>query len=265
MIVATWNVNSLRARLPRVEEWIDRQHPDVLCIQETKLANDAFPALALRALGYEAVHHGQGRWNGVAIASRVGIDDVVHGFASGPDDGEARLITARCADTLVVCAYAPNGREIDHEQYDHKLRWFDRLLEHLDALSAPTDRVVLCGDLNIAPADIDVWDPAAVHGGTHVSEPERARFQALVGWGLTDVFRHEFPDETGRYTWWDYRAGHFHKNFGMRIDHILASRPLCANLSAVVVDRDARKGPSPSDHAPLVAQFAAATAGSKVP
>ena len=255
MRLATWNVNSLKARLGRVEEWLADVTPDVLCVQETKLADDAFPALSLATVGYDGVHHGQGRWNGVAILSRIGIDDVVHGFAVGPADPEARLLTARCGSTIVVTAYAPNGRAVGHEQFFHKLSWFDRLREHLDAVADPTDDVVLCGDLNVAPEDRDVWDIAAVHGATHVTDEERERFQALLDWGMVDVFRQAHPGEDHLYTWWDYRAGNFHKHKGMRIDHVLATRTLADRLSWSIVDRNARKGTGPSDHAPLMAEF----------
>ena len=257
MRIGTWNVNSLKARLERVETWLGEIGPDVLCVQETKLADDAFPALGLAAIGYDSVHHGQGRWNGVAILSKTGIDEVVHGFAVGPPDPEARLLTARCGSTVVVTAYAPNGRAVGHEQFHRKLAWFERLREHLGVVADPTDDVVLCGDLNVAPEDRDVWDIDAVHGATHVTEDERARFRALLDWGLVDVFRRAHPDTDRLYTWWDYRAGNFHKHKGMRIDHVLASRPLAERLLWSVVDRNARKGKGPSDHAPLLAEFAA--------
>ena len=259
MRLATWNVNSLKARLERVEAWLAEIEPDVLCVQETKLADDAFPALSIAARGYDAVHHGEGRWNGVAILSRVGITDVVHGFADGgPADDEARLLTARCGTTLVVTAYAPNGRAVGHPQFHHKLAWFDRLLAHVDALTSPDDDVVLCGDLNVAPEDRDVWDAAAVHGATHITDVERARFRALLDWGMVDVFRRAHPGVDRLYTWWDYRAGNFHKHKGMRIDHVLATRPLADRLAWTIIDRNARKGTSPSDHAPLLAEFAPA-------
>ena len=256
MRLATWNVNSLKARLERVEGWLAEVEPDVLCVQETKLADDAFPALTLAGMGYDAVHHGQGRWNGVAILSRLGISDVVHGFADdGAPDEEARLLTARCGSTVVVTAYAPNGRAVGHEQFHYKLAWYDRLLAHLAAVASPQDRVVLCGDLNVAPEDRDVWDIAAVHGATHVTDVERARFQALLDWGMVDVFRQAHPGVDHLYTWWDYRAGNFHKHKGMRIDHVLATPALADHLSWALVDRNARKGTSPSDHAPLLAEF----------
>ncbi|MGK2929863.1 MAG: exodeoxyribonuclease III [Acidimicrobiales bacterium] len=255
MRLATWNVNSLKARLERVESWLAETEPDVLCIQETKLADDAFPALTLASAGYDGVHHGQGRWNGVAILSRIGIADVVHGFAVGPPDPEARLLTARCGSTVVVTAYAPNGRAVGHEQFHYKLAWFDRLREHIDAVASPTEAVAVCGDLNIAPEDRDVWDIAAVHGATHVTDQERARFASLLDWGMVDVFRRAHPDEDRLYTWWDYRAGNFHKHKGMRIDHLLATPVLADRLRWSIIDRNARKGTGPSDHAPLLAEF----------
>ena len=256
MRLATWNVNSLKARFERVEAWLSEIQPDVLCIQETKLHDDAFPALALAGLGYEAVHHGQGRWNGVAILSRIGLTDVVHGFADdGPPDPEARLLTARCGSALVVTAYAPNGRAVGHEQFAYKLAWFDRLVAHLGEVASPDDRVVLCGDLNVAPEDRDVWNVLSVHGSTHVTDVERDRFRALLDWGMVDVFRRAHPAVDQLYTWWDYRAGNFHKHKGMRIDHVLATRSLADRLTWSIIDRNARKGTGPSDHAPLLAEF----------
>jgi exodeoxyribonuclease-3 len=251
--LATWNVNSLNARQERVEEWLADSRPDVICLQETKLADSAFPALAFAGMGYEAAHHGEGRWNGVAILSRVGLDDVVAGFGDGqPDDAEARLLTATCGGVRVMSAYVPNGRALDHEHYQYKLRWLDRLVGHLDAVADPSSPVALCGDFNIAPTDLDVWDPAAVHGATHVSEPERAALGKLLDWGLSDVFRDRFPDVEKLYSWWDYRAGNFHKGLGMRIDLVLGSASLAGRVRGALIDRNARKGKSPSDHAPVV-------------
>jgi exodeoxyribonuclease-3 len=256
MRLATWNVNSLKARLGRVEEWLAIASPDVLCVQETKLADAAFPGLTFQALGYEAVHHGEGRWNGVGILSRVGIDDVVHGFADGGEpDAEARVLTATCGGVRVTTVYVPNGRQVGHEQYHHKLRWLARLRAHLDAVADPTDDVVVCGDFNVAPDDRDVWDPSACHGGTHVSPAERQALAELTGWGLADVFRLLYQDDK-LFSWWDYRAGAFHKHLGMRIDLVLASKPLAGRLSWALIDRNARKGREPSDHAPLVVDFA---------
>jgi exodeoxyribonuclease-3 len=257
--IATWNVNSLKARLPRVEEWLAQAQPDVLCMQETKLSDDAFPAMTFAGLGYDSIHHGQGQWNGVAILSRVGITDVVDGFADGADhDGEARLLTATCGGVRVATVYVPNGREVGHEQYHHKLGWLRRLRAHLEVTADPSSDVVVCGDFNVAPDDRDVWDATACHGGTHVSEPERDALAEVETWGLTDVLRQRY-DQDGLFSWWDYQAGAFHKHWGMRIDLLLASGPLAERLSWVVIDRNARKGSKPSDHAPLVAEFAPAT------
>ncbi len=251
MRIATWNVNSLKARLPRVEEWISYAQPDVLCLQETKLADSTFPHLAFSALGYESVHHGDGRWNGVAIVSRIGIDDVAAGFAAGIEpDRDTRSITARCGDLAITSVYVPNGRALEDDHYIYKLDWLGRLRRHLDATADPSHRVAVCGDFNIAPEDIDVWDIAAFAGSTHVSRPERAALADLEAWGLEDAFRLRYPDD-GLYTYWDYRAGDFHKHRGMRIDLMLVSESLAAGVRWGLVDRNARKGKLPSDHAPL--------------
>jgi exodeoxyribonuclease-3 len=254
--VATWNVNSLKARLPRVEAWLQECEPDVLCMQETKLADSAFPTLAFSALGYESLPHGEGRWNGVAILSRVGLDEPAIGF--GPDDeimgDEARIVSATCGGVRVTSVYVPNGRSLDHEQYQFKLDWLARLRAHLEAVCDPNGSALVCGDFNIAPEDRDVWDPTAVHGATHVSEPERAALADLEGWGLVDVFRRHYDTE-GLYSWWDYRAGNFHKHLGMRIDLMLATKPLAERSQWALIDRNARKGQLPSDHAPLTVEF----------
>jgi exodeoxyribonuclease III len=263
MRVATWNVNSLKARLDKVTWWLDRARPDVLLLQETKLADADAPTELFRDAGYELAHHGEGRWNGVAIASRCGISDVVTNFGdplrparteeAGDDEpfAEARMISAVCGGVRVVCLYAPNGRTVGSIFYEAKLVWFDRLARWLEAMDTGAP-IALGGDLNVAPADIDVWDPRACHGGTHVSEPERKAFARLCDGGLIDIYRRQHP-EPGRYTWWDYRAGNFHKNFGMRIDHLLVSAPLADRIVWTEIDREARKGkPIPSDHAPLV-------------
>ncbi|HSL57473.1 MAG TPA: exodeoxyribonuclease III [Acidimicrobiales bacterium] len=257
MRIATWNVNSLKARLPRVEDWLTQVQPDVLCLQETKTADDGFPALAFEALGYESAHHGDGRWNGVAVLSRVGLDDVHAGFA--PDlepDTDCRLIAATCGGVRVHSVYVPNGRALGDPHYDYKLSWLGRMREHLDRTCRPDDDVVVCGDFNIAPTDLDVWDPAAFVGSTHVTAPERDALAALIDWGLVDTFRRRYPDEPGLYSYWDYTAGRFHKREGMRIDYVLASAPLAERGALDVVDRNARKGTKPSDHAPVIAEFA---------
>ncbi len=264
MRIATWNVNSLRARLDKVRWWLERARPDVLLLQETKLTDADAPIDAFRDAGYRLAHHGEGRWNGVAIASRCGIDDVVTNFGqplrpaatddAGDDEplAEARMIAATCGGIRVVSVYAPNGRSVDSPFYAAKLVWFDRLTAWLAATTDPSGVLVLGGDLNVAPDDADVWDPAACHGGTHVSPPERAAVARLGTWGLVDAYRLHHP-EPGRYTWWDYRAGAFQKNFGMRIDHLLVTRPVAARTVWAEIDREARKGkPIPSDHTPLV-------------
>ena len=263
MRIATWNVNSLKARLDKVTWWLERAKPDVLLMQETKLADADAPTQVFQHAGYELAHHGEGRWNGVAIASRVGITEVVANFGQPlraaatpevPDDeplAEARMLSAVCGGVRVVSLYAPNGRVVDSPFYRAKLAWFDRLARWLAVSRDPGEPMALGGDFNVAPTDADVWDPVACHGGTHVSEPERNAFARLCAWGLVDSYRQHRP-EPGRYTWWDYRAGSFHKNFGMRIDHLLVTKPVAARVVWVDIDREARKGkPIPSDHAPL--------------
>jgi exodeoxyribonuclease III len=261
MRLATWNVNSLKARLDRVLAWLAATEPDVLCMQETKLTDAAMPELAFRELGYEVAHHGLGQWNGVAIASRIGIDDVVAGIpaADGWTDDGGRFIAATCGSARIASIYVPNGRVVGSEFYDAKLAWLDRLHEWLLNDVDPSGDLAVCGDYNVAPTDDDVWDAGAVHGATHVSEPERAAVARLREWGLVDVVR-RFHPEPGFFTWWDYRAGNFHKNFGMRIDHVYVTEHLAARAIAAERDREARKPSTypgiPSDHAPLIVDFA---------
>jgi exodeoxyribonuclease-3 len=272
MRIATWNVNSLKARQEAVDNWLERAAPDILLMQETKLGDADAPVMAFGMAGYQLVHHGEGRWNGVAIAARNGltIGDVVTNFGDGPvrDSGpggtagseedfdpfdEARMLAATVDGLRIVTVYAPNGRVVGSPFYQGKLAWFERLGRFIDDERAAGrgEQLLIGGDFNVAPADIDVWDPAAAHGGTHVSEPERAAVRALVDRGLVDSYRSRH-DEAGRYTWWDYRAGMFHKNFGMRIDLLLAGADVAGRLVDAEIDRQARKGPPvPSDHAPL--------------
>jgi exodeoxyribonuclease III len=265
--LATWNVNSLKVRLPRVEAWLDEVRPDVLCLQETKLADTAWPALAFESMGYESAHRGQGQWNGVAVLSRVGIADVVADFDDGlPADPEARLLTATCGGVRVTSVYVPNGRSLDDDHYRYKLAWLERLESHLRATSAH-DLAVVMGDFNIAPTDDDVYDAAKFVGATHVSAPEREALDRLLALGFHDVVR-ERHDGTGKiYSWWDYRAGDFHQGRGMRIDLVLTTPALTQAAEWAVIDRNARKGQQPSDHAPVVvdvdidAAKAAAAAG----
>jgi exodeoxyribonuclease III len=251
--IATWNVNALTVeRLDRLWGWVDAVQPDVLCLQETKSTDAAFPALDFHFRGYDSVHHGQGRWNGVAIASRVGLEAPVSGFADGGDpDDEARLVSATCGGIRVSSVYVPNGRMVGHEHYAYKLRWLARLRAHVEAETPDATRVAVLGDFNIAPADIDVYSPAAFEGSTHVQPEERAALAELEGWGLTDAFRQLYPGVPRLYSWWDYRAGNFHKHLGMRIDLVLLSDDLAAGLRFGLIDRNARKGKKPSDHAPL--------------
>jgi len=259
MRLATWNVNSLKARLERVLTWTDRHRPDVLCLQETKLSDAAVPALAFRELGYEVAHSGAGRWNGVAIASRIGLEQVVAGIpaSDGWTDDGGRFLAASCGGVRVASVYVPNGRVVDSEFYLAKLDWLQRLAGWLDDNNPATD-LAICGDYNVAPEDVDVWDPAAVHGATHVSPRERAALERLREWGMVDVVR-RFHPEPGYFSWWDYRAGNFHKNLGMRIDHVYVSPTLAARAVAAERDREARKPSTypgiPSDHAPLIVDF----------
>jgi exodeoxyribonuclease-3 len=257
--LATWNVNSLKARQPRVEDWIAYARPDVLCLQETKLSNDTFPQLSYSALGYDSVHHGPGRWNGVAILSRVGIDSVTTGFDGAqlvdPYEGDARLLAATCGGVRVICVYVPNGRAVGTEFYERKLDWLNCLTEWVTATCDPTDPVALLGDFNIAPEDRDVWSPEAFEGSTHVTGPEREALDRLRAWGLEDAFRVLYDDER-LFTYWDYRRGDFHEHRGMRIDLVYVTKPLAERLTWALVDRNARKGKLPSDHAPLVVDLA---------
>lgn len=237
-----------------MEEWLGYARPDVLCLQETKLADDAFPALTFGALGYESAHHGEGRWNGVAILSRVGLDDVGVGFGDALDDpypGDARLIAATCGGLRVASVYVPNGREVGSGFYDRKLTWLDRLHEWLGSRHTPDERVALLGDFNVAPEDRDVWSVEAFEGATHVTDAERDALARLRDWGLVDAFRRVRP-EARLYSYWDYRRGDFHQHRGMRIDLVYVTRPVADAVGFAVVDRNARKGTAPSDHAPVI-------------
>ncbi len=258
MRVATWNVNSVAARVPRLLPWLSQRRPDVVCLQETKLDTQAFDALLgedLRALGYAWAHHGQGQWNGVALLSRVGLDDVEMAFGGTPGypdpagAPEARAVSAVCAGVRVYSLYVPNGREVESDHYEYKLTWLAALRDAV--IAAGPSSALVCGDINIAPADADVFDPAAFAGHTHVTDAERAALSAVVDTGLTDVLRQRWPDERV-FSYWDYRAGMFHKDLGMRIDLILAGADLVPRVAAAFVDRQARKGTKPSDHAPVI-------------
>jgi len=258
MRLATWNVNSLKARLPRVEEFLGYADVDVLCLQETKLADKNWPALTFQELGYESVHYGQGQWNGVAILSRVGISDPSNGFGNAhvdPYEGDARVLAATCGGMRVTSVYVPNGREVGTEFYDRKLEWFSALYDWVNAQYSPADPLVITGDFNVAPEDRDVWDPKKFVGATHVTDAERKAVARLEEWGMVDTFREVYPDADRLYTYWDYRAGDFHQHRGMRIDHLLATKPVADRVEWAIVDRNARKGTGPSDHAPLIVQL----------
>jgi exodeoxyribonuclease-3 len=251
--IATWNVNSVKQRLPRLLPWLDEREPDVVCLQETKLADDAFAALLgeeLAARGYEVAAHGEPSWNGVAILSRVGLEEVEPGLAGAPGfpHPEARAVAATCGGVRVISVYVPNGREPGSAHYEYKLAWLAALREVVAAGPAAT---VVCGDVNIAPADADVFDPGAYAGETHVTAPEREALAQLQALGLRDVVRDRWPGERV-FTYWDYRAGMFHRDLGMRIDLVLAADPVAERVRAAWVDRKARKGKGPSDHAPVI-------------
>jgi exodeoxyribonuclease-3 len=251
--IATWNVNSVKQRLPRLLPWLDERKPDVVCLQETKLADDKLTELLgseLEDRGYAIAAHGEAAWNGVAILSRVGLDDVVAGLPGGPGfpQQEARAVAATCAGVRVVSVYVPNGRTPGSDHYDYKLAWLASLR---DAVVAGPEATVVCGDMNVAPTDDDVFDPDAYAGQTHVTPPERAALAALQEAGLHDVVRDRWPRERV-FTYWDYRAGMFHQDCGMRIDLVLATAAVADRVRAAWVDRQARKGKGPSDHAPVI-------------
>jgi exodeoxyribonuclease-3 len=251
--IATWNVNSIKQRVPRLLPWLDERRPDVVCLQETKLADEAFTELLGKALeerGYEAALHGEATWNGVAILSRVGLEEVVPGLDGAPGfpHPEARAVSATCAGVRVVSVYVPNGRVPDSEHYQYKLAWLAALRA---MVAAGPDATVVCGDMNIAPTDDDVFDPDAYIGQTHVTAPERAALAELQSVGLRDVVRERWPGERV-FTYWDYRAGMFHQDLGMRIDLVLAGESAADRVEAAWVDRQARKGSGPSDHAPVI-------------
>jgi exodeoxyribonuclease III len=251
--IATWNVNSVKQRLPRLLPWLDQRQPDVVCLQETKLADDAFAELLgadLASRGYATAAHGEARWNGVAILSRAGLEDVVAGIAGAPGfpHPEARAVAATCGGIRVHSVYVPNGREPDSDHYHYKLAWLAALRE---TVAAGPDAAIVCGDMNIAPTDADVFDPDAYIGQTHVTPPERDALASLQAVGLRDIVRDRWPTDRV-FTYWDYRAGMFHQDLGMRIDLLLGTAPVAARVRAAWVDRQARKGTGPSDHAPVI-------------
>ena len=265
MRVATWNVNSVKQRVPRLLPWLDQRRPDVVCLQETKLGDDAFTGLLsgeLASRGYDFAQHGEARWNGVAILSRSGLAEVVTGIEGAPGfpQPEARAVAATCGGIRVYSVYVPNGREPDSDHYRYKLAWLAALRDKITADSRAGQGVLVCGDMNIAPADADVFDPDAYVGQTHVTAPERAALASLQATGLRDVVRDRWPDKR-IFTYWDYRAGMFHQDLGMRIDLVLATDPVADRVRAAWVDREARKGTGPSDHAPVIVDLDVAPDG----
>jgi exodeoxyribonuclease-3 len=255
MKVATWNINSIRARRDRLLGWLDEHKPDVLCLQETKVTDELFPMEDLREHGYHAVFHGQKTYNGVAILSREPGGDAHRGFGDGQPDDEARLIAATCGGVRVISVYVPNGKDVGTDKYRYKLDWMKRLRAYLDEHARPDQPLVLAGDFNVAPDDRDVYDPSRFQGHLLCSDAERAALSRIVDWGLTDSFRlhHEDP---GLYSWWDYRQLAFPKNRGLRIDMLYISAPLTERCTAAMIDRQARKGKGPSDHAPVIMELA---------
>lgn len=254
MHIATWNVNSVRARKERVLAWLSAQQPDALCLQETKVTDDAFPYAEFEAVGYHMVVSGQRTYNGVAILSRAPPADVVRKFDDGEEEHEARFLSARVSGVRVVCVYVPNGQVVGSDKFSYKLAWLSRLRRYLDHHCDPTDLLALCGDLNVAPEPRDVHDPAAWQDTVLFHPEARAALQELCAWGLVDALRLHHS-ESGLYSWWDYRQLAFPKNHGLRIDHILVTKSLAARCVNAHIDRETRKGQGASDHAPVVALF----------
>jgi exodeoxyribonuclease III len=254
MKIATWNVNSILARLPHVTRWLEQNQPDVLCLQETKCADDKFPLLEIKAAGYDCVIFGQQSYNGVAILSRAGCATAQRGFPGDDSGNQSRLLAADIGGIRIVNVYIPNGQMVGSEKYGFKLDWFDRLREFLDRDYDAATPVLLCGDFNVAPEERDVHDPRLWQNRILFSEPERAALQNVKDWGFTDTFRLHTP-ESGYYSWWDYRAGGFRRNLGLRIDHIWVSTPLAQRSISTKIDKEPRGWERPSDHAPVVAEF----------
>ena len=255
MRIASWNLNSVRAREARLLAWLARKQPELVCLQELKAANDDFPSAALEALGYQAAVHGQRTYNGVAILSREPLAEVEKGFRDGDDDAQARVISARVSGIRVVCAYFPNGGEVGSEKFRYKLRWMERMRGYLERTLEKGESAVLCGDFNVAPEDRDVARPEEWKESVLCHPEARAALARIADLGLEDTFR-KHHSEGGHYSWWDYRMLGFPKNNGLRIDHIFATEPLAARCSSAEIDRNERKGKQPSDHAPVLATFA---------
>lgn len=264
MKIATWNVNSIRMRLPRLLAWLERQQPDVACLQETKVEDERFPVAEIEAHGYRALYSGERMYNGVAILWRAESADgscamgadIVRGLPGDGPDSQRRILVTTIGGVRIVNVYAPNGNPLGSEKYAYKLGWYRRLRAYLDQAFDPRADVLVCGDFNVAPEDRDVWDPEQWRGQVLFTEPEKEAFRALQAWGLADALRIHRPEDGGLYTWWDYRAGAFHRNLGLRIDHVLLSPSLAGRSLGVEIDRAERTGKSPSDHAPVIATLA---------
>jgi exodeoxyribonuclease-3 len=257
--VVTWNVNSIKQRLPRLLAVLERHRPDIVCLQELKVEDDVFPIEAIVGAGYGAVAFGQRSYNGVAILARAPIEGVMRGFEGDPLPEQARVLSARVRDVRVVCVYVVNGQAVGTPAYTSKLEWMDALHAWIASTSDAGEPLLVCGDFNVAPDDRDVWDPELWRGQVLASDPERARLRALIDWGLVDLGRRAAGDVQGPFTFWDYTAGAFHKKWGLRLDLVLATDPLAARLVSAEVDRNERKPTAgegkPSDHAPLVVTF----------
>jgi exodeoxyribonuclease-3 len=254
MRLATWNVNSIRAREERVLRWLEARRPDVVCLQELKVTDEAFPFEALRERGYHAAVRGQKTYNGVAILSRTALREVEKGFGDGEDDAEARLVAARIDDVHVISVYVPNGAQVGSDKWAYKLEWLGRLRSWLDRRFAKDAHVALCGDMNVAPEARDVHDPERWEPTVLFHPEARRAYQEVRDWGLVDAFRLHH-DESGFYSWWDYRMLAFPRDRGLRIDHIVLSEPLARRCTAAAIDRDERKGKQPSDHVPVVVEL----------
>jgi len=254
MKIATWNVNSIIARLPQALRWLEAAMPDVLCMQETKCVDEKFPADEFSKLGYHSESFGQAAYNGVAILSRVKVENVHRGLPEDEEGAQSRVITATIGGIRIVNVYIPNGQAVGTDKYHFKLDWLRRLRAFFDSQYQPEDRVLLCGDFNVAPEDRDVHDPIMWRGRILFSEPEKEALLKVREWGFVDAFRMHNSEEK-QYSWWDYRAGAFRRNMGLRIDHVWITEPLVKDSVSVVIDREPRRWEKPSDHAPVVAEF----------
>ncbi|MHB1287143.1 MAG: exodeoxyribonuclease III [Leptospirales bacterium] len=253
MNITTWNVNSLKVRLPQVLDWLDREHPDILCLQETKIPDDQFPVVPFQEKGYHPIFSGQPTYNGVAILSKQPAQQVENAFPSW-EDAHRRFLSAVIGGIRIVNIYVPNGQDLDSPKFPYKLEWLAQLQTYMKQFNAERDPVLLLGDFNIVSGDLDTWDPEGMKDQIFLSEPERSRMKSLFDLGYKDLFRMKHPDLQA-FSWWDYRMGSFHRNHGLRIDLILASRPLAARCEWIQIGREARKNERPSDHAPVTAGF----------